>query len=110
MIMEASDMLYMGALEFYASVREAAKRRIDPAEAIFNDLKKFFKRSKSPDAPETEKELLRDAKGIIRGKKDGKFEAVNITPKLTRGVHKVIDEKFTDEAKYKETEDGELDE
>jgi hypothetical protein len=108
MIMEASDMLYTDALEYYASVREASKRRIDPSEAIFNDLKTFFKRGKSPDAPETEKELLKDAKAIIRGKKDGKFEVLNISPKLIRGVHKVIDEKFTDTAKYKDTEDGEI--
>jgi len=42
-IIEASDVLYTDALEYYAGVREAAKRRVDPAETIFKDLSAFFK-------------------------------------------------------------------
>jgi len=40
---EASDVWYTDGLEFYASVREASKRRVDPAETIYNDLEVFFK-------------------------------------------------------------------
>ncbi len=40
---ESSDVWYTDGLEFYASVREAAKRRVDPAETIYNDLETFFK-------------------------------------------------------------------
>jgi hypothetical protein len=107
---ECMDMFYTDGLDFYASVREAAKRRVDAAESIYAELSAFFKRKKSPDAPETEKELLRDAKALIHGKKDGKMVIENVKPKLTGGVHKVIDEKFTDSARFKETESGKIEE
>jgi hypothetical protein len=32
----------------------------------------------------------------------------NIKPKLTGGVHKVIDEQFTEDAQFKATEEGEI--
>jgi hypothetical protein len=32
----------------------------------------------------------------------------NIKPKATGGVHKVIDERFSDSAQYRETEEGEM--
>jgi hypothetical protein len=40
---EASDVWYTDALEFYASAREAAKRRVDAAESVHNELAVFFK-------------------------------------------------------------------
>jgi hypothetical protein len=107
---ECMDVFYTDGLDFYASVREAAKRRVDAAESIHSELFTFFKKKKSPNAPETEKEQLRDAKGIIRGTREGKFEAVNVKPKMTSGVHKVIDEQFKDTAKFKETEEGDIEE
>jgi hypothetical protein len=107
---ECNDVFYTDGLDFYASVREAYKRRVDGAETLYNDLKSSFNRKKSPNAPETEKQQLRDAKAIIRGTREGKFEAVNIKPKAAGGVHKVIDEKFANTARFKETEEGEIDE
>ena len=104
------DMFFTDGLDFYASVREAAKRRVDAAESLHLELKTLFNKKKSPDAPETEKQLLRDAKGYIHGKKDGKLVIENIKPKLTGGVHKVVDEQFKDTARFKETEEGEVQE
>jgi hypothetical protein len=103
---EAMDFFYTDGLDYYASVREAAKRRVDAAESIHAELSTFFKKKKSPDAPETEKQQLRDAKGIIRGTRDGKFEAENIKPKRSGGKHEVIDEEFKDTARFKDTEEG----
>jgi hypothetical protein len=45
---QAADMVYTDALEYYASVREAAKRRVDGAETIYRDLEVFFKKKRSP--------------------------------------------------------------
>jgi len=108
----ASDIVYTDALEYYASVREAAKRRVDAAEAIFNSLETFFKRRRAtgPDGQPivTEKEEIHDAIAYIHGKKDGKFLAENISPKVEAGVHKIIDEKFTNSASFQEKADGEL--
>jgi hypothetical protein len=93
---------YTAGLDFYAAVREASKRRVDAAENIYDDLfKRYFERKKSPNAPETKKEQLRGAKGIISGRREGEFKTVNIKPKLPGGKHEVIDEQFKDTAKFK---------
>jgi hypothetical protein len=109
---QAADIAYTDALEFYASVREASKRRVDAAESLYKELEIFFKHKKTSieDEAPTEKKLMQDAKAIARGKKDGKIVIENIKPKLTGGAHKVIDEKFTGTASFKETEEGSIEE
>lgn len=108
----SSDIWYTDALEFYSSVKEAAKRRVDPAETIYKALEIFFKHSKplGDDGKPilTKKQQQRDERAIASGKKEGVFKVVNIKPKMTGGVHKVIDETFNDSEKFKETEEGEI--
>ena len=106
---EAMDFFYTDGLDFYAAVREASERRVDAAESIHSELfETYFKRKKSSNAPETEKQMLRDVKGIIKGTKDGKFEAENIKPKLSGGRHDVIDEQFKDTARFKGDVEGSI--
>ena len=107
-IIEASDVLYTDALEYYASVREAAKRRVDPAETLFNDLAVFFKRGTRTGEEPTERKTLTDTKALLHGKKDGKIIIENIKPHLTGGKHKVIDETFKDTAEFKDTIEGNI--
>jgi hypothetical protein len=106
--MQASDVVYTDALEYYASVREAAKRRVDAAETIFNDLYPFFKHKRAAGEEPTEKELKRDINSLLHGKRDGKIVVENVKPKTTGGIRKVVDEKFNDTAAYKETDEGEI--
>jgi hypothetical protein len=107
--MQASDIVYTDALEYYASVREAAKRRVDAAETIHKDLEIFFKKTRRTPAEEpTEKELKRDIDSLLRGRKDGKVVVENVRPKLSGGARKVVDEHFTDSGQFKETEEGEV--
>jgi hypothetical protein len=101
---QASDVVYTDALEFYASVREAAKRRVDAAETIFKDLEIFFKRKRAAGEEPTEKELKRDINALLHGKRDGKIVVENVKPKTTGGARKVVDEQFRDTAQYKDTE------
>jgi len=105
---QSSDIAYTDALEFYASVREAANRRVDAAETIHNALSPFFRRKHTETEAETEKQELRDFKGLLHGKHDGKLVIENIKPKLTGGKHKVIDETFKNSAKFKDSVDGEI--
>jgi hypothetical protein len=105
---QSADIAYTDALEFYASVREAAKRRVDAAETIFSELSPFFKRTRRTEAEPTEKQLKRDFDSLLHSKKDGKIVIENIKPKLTGGKHKVLDETFKDTARFKETEEGEI--
>ena len=109
---QSADIAYTDALEFYASVREAAKRRVDAAETLHNVLSVFFKsrgrRNAEGEEIETEKQQLRDAKSLIHGKHDGKIVIENIRPKLTGGKRKIVDETFRDTAKFKDSVEGEI--
>jgi hypothetical protein len=106
--LQSGDVVYTDSLEFYAMAREASKRRIDPAESIYHDLKPFFRRRRKTEGGhagvQTEKKNKRDADALMRGKRDGRIVIENISPKLTGGVHKVIDEKFDGDTQFKETE------
>ena len=105
---EASDMVYTDALEYYAQVKDAAERRIDSAESIYNELHEFFRHSARENGEPTEKEVLRDAKALIKGKKEGKMLLENRRPKTTGGKHEVIDETFKGKASFKETDEGSI--
>jgi hypothetical protein len=107
---QSADIAYTDALEFYASVREAAKRRVDAAETLFNSLSPFFKRHRSETEQPTEKQALRDFKSLEHGKHDGKLIIENEKPKLTGGKHKIIDETFRDKTQFKGSIEGEVDE
>jgi hypothetical protein len=110
LVITTADMDYTDALEFYASVRKAAKRRVDAAESIFREMETFFKRKKGEGGEPTEKEILRDAKAYLHNKRDGKVIIENVKPKLAGGKHKVIDEKFQDSERFKDTVEGEINE
>jgi hypothetical protein len=88
-------MVYTDALEYYSQVQDAARRRVDSAESIYNELHGFFRShgNRHRDEP-TEAEVERDVKALLKGKKDGKVVVENIKPKMTGGKHKVIDETF----------------
>jgi hypothetical protein len=109
---QSADIAYTDALEFYASVREAAKRRIDAAETLYAALSPFFKshgrRTEEEGAPPTKKQALRDFKALESGKHDGILVIENQKPKLTGGKRKIIDETFKDTAEFKDTEQGEI--
>ena len=106
---QSADIAYTDALEFYSSVREAAKRRVDAAETLHNTLSIFFKHHKGETEEQpTQKKALRDFKALQHGKHDGKLVIENISPKMTGGKHRIIDETFTDNAQFRETEDGEI--
>jgi hypothetical protein len=104
---QSADIAYTDALEFYASVREAAKRRVDAAETIYHELSIFFKRRRGEAAP-TVKKATHEFNSLMHGKHDGKLVIENISPKLTGGKRKIIDETFKDTAKFKDTEEGEI--
>jgi hypothetical protein len=105
---QSADIAYTDALEFYASVREAAKRRVDAAETLHNALSIFFKHHRGETEEPTEKQALRDFKGLNSGKHDGKLIIENEKPKLIGGKRKIIDERFSDTAQFRESEDGEI--
>jgi hypothetical protein len=109
----SSDILYTDALEFYQSIKDAAKRRVDAAEAVFNELRDFFSsrgHGSQPDGEEepTIKEEERDASALMHGKREGEIIIRNVKPKITAGKREVIDKKFTDSEQFKDTTEGEI--
>jgi len=108
----SSNIWYTDALEYYSSVEDAAKRGVDPAETIYNALEPFFSRPsrKGKDGKPvlTKKKLEQDERAIASGKKNGIIMVENEKPKLTGGVHKVIDEEYKDSGQFKETEEGQI--
>jgi hypothetical protein len=105
-----SDEGFGMSLIYYNSVKEMARRGDPSAMELLRALQPFFKRPKRSSEEPTEKELERDLHSLIHGKKDGKIVVENIKPKLTGGVHKIVDEKFNDGGKFKETEQGGIEE
>jgi len=109
---QSADIAYTDALEFYASVREAAKRRVDAAETLFNALSPFFRHPRSHmengEETPTKKEVLRDFKGLESGKHDGKIIVENFSPKLTGGSRKIVDDTYKNDLKFKDNIDGEI--
>ena len=109
-VIQSSDIAYTDALEFYASVREAAKRRVDAAETIHHDLSQFFRRHRMETEEPTEKQAKKDFNALLHGKHDGKLVIENISPKLTGGKRKLVDETFRDTARFKETKEADFSE
>ncbi|MDR0444652.1 MAG: hypothetical protein LBH44_14740 [Treponema sp.] len=107
-VIQSSDIAYTDALEFYASVREASKRRVDAAETIHHDLSQFFRRQRMETEEPTEKQAKKDFNALLHGKHDGKLVIENIKPKLSGGKRKLIDETFRDKAQFKVTKEGDF--
>jgi hypothetical protein len=110
---ESADMIYTDALEYYAPVENAAKRRVDAAETIFAELHSFFERGSYKDKNEseaapTQKKAKRDINALMKGKKDGEIIIRNISPKTIGGRHEIIDETFNKNISFKDTEEGRI--
>jgi hypothetical protein len=91
---ESADMVYTDALEYYARVKDAAERRIDAAETIYDELKSFFHDGKSGEEnAATRKKIKRDVNSLLRGKKDGEVIIRNVSPKTTGGRREIIKNK-----------------
>ena len=109
---EASDMVYTDALEYYSQVKDAAGRRVDAAESIYNELFEFFRnmgQRENEDQP-TQKQAKKDFNAVMKGKKEGKVGAENIKPKTTGGKREIIDETYKGSASFKESEAGSINE
>lgn len=98
-----SDTAYGMALIFYNNVKEMGRRGNPTAMELFRALQPFFKRTRHDSANMTEKQTDRELHALMHGKKDGKLVVENITPKLSGGVHKVVEEVYNDKASIKES-------
>jgi len=101
-LLQVSDDAFQLALGYYNTVREASRRRIPGAQAIFRLLQLFFNRPSRPSDEPTEQEVERDLKALLHGKKDGEIIIRNERPHMVGGKHEVIDEVHSGRAAVKE--------
>jgi hypothetical protein len=108
--MQQADLCYRDALRIYASLQEQSRARVPGATQLFEALQDFFHRRRRASDEPTEKELERDIKRLLHGTADGEIIIENESPKVTGGVHKVIDNVHTGRTAFKETEEAVIDE
>ena len=106
---QQADVCYRDALRVYGSLREQTRAKVPGAEPLFQALMTFFHRRRRPGAEPTEHELELDFKRLVHGKADGKIEIVNESPKMTEGVHKVVDNVHKNKAVIKVSGEEEVD-
>jgi hypothetical protein len=107
MILE-SDVHYHNALRIYSSLREQTRSKVPGAQPLFDALRTFFHRRKRGEGKPTEKELLRDAKKLARGKADGEIIIKHESPQVLGGRREVIDNVRKGRAAIKETAGAEI--
>jgi len=90
------DVLYGLALLWYRNIQVLSERRVPGAEAIYRELRTHFRnlgrRTSSADNPPTEAQILRDAKALLRGKKDGEIVIEGHAKHTTPSEKKVLDD------------------
>ena len=108
--MQQADVCYREALRVYGSLREQTRARVPGAEPLFEALMTFFRRRRRQGTEPTEHELELDFKRLVHGKADGEIIIKNESPKITEGVHKVVDNVHKSKAVIKESVEEEVDE
>lgn len=82
------------ALMYYNSVRDASRRGVPGAKAVFRRLESFFRRGRTEDVEEaapTDKKTIKKAKKLLKGKADGTIIIEGHAKHTTAAEHKVID-------------------
>jgi hypothetical protein len=102
----AGDDAYKLALMYYNSVRDAARRGVPGAQAIFRALQLFFRRGLRTDEQPTEAQTMRDVKAVLHGKKDGKIVIEGQAAHKTAAEKTVVDDVHKPHGAWKEKEHG----
>ncbi|MDR2626942.1 MAG: hypothetical protein LBC40_02795 [Dysgonamonadaceae bacterium] len=86
---------YHDALAYYNEVKQATAQRVSGAEAVYNDLKVYFKHSRPKSDTPTEAQIERDVRALLHGTKEGKVVIKNEHPVASGGERKVVDEVYS---------------
>ena len=103
-----SDEAYRLSGIFYNNVKELSRCGNPTAMELYRAMEPFFRRPKRVKGELTVKQTDRKARRLESGKEDGVLIIENESPKLSGGVHRVIEKKFDDTEKFSEKEDGEI--
>ncbi|MDR2628049.1 MAG: hypothetical protein LBC40_08470 [Dysgonamonadaceae bacterium] len=106
-MLTSSDTAYRDALDYYNSVKEASHRHIAGADAEYNRLKSYFKKSKPLTDQPTEMEIERDVRALLHGTKEGRVVIENKLPEVAATERKVVDEVHSGHVAEKEVIEAE---
>ena len=102
---------YRLSLMYYNAVKEAARMRVPGAQELFKILQPYFRMQAVKHDEPTEHEVERDARALLKGRKEGRIVIENQADKVIKGERIVVDETHKPaKAAWKETESGEIDE
>jgi hypothetical protein len=91
-MLASGNASFRNALELYSYIKEAARRGVPGAEALNDELSVYFNRGGSYKKEQpTAKQVERDARALLHGKKDGEIVIKNKRPHLSGGKQEVID-------------------
>jgi hypothetical protein len=107
---QAADVVYTDALEYYKTVKEGSHRRVDGADTLYRKLEDFFSRPSRKTGEMTKKEEESEVMGILSGRREGEILIKNVKPKLVGGEHEVIEKKIENSASIHERKDAEFNE
>ena len=104
------DNLYRQGLSYYGAVRDAARRRVEGAQVLFDQLRNFFRnrRNKRYDEEPSEAKALRDARALLHGRKDGEIIIHNEADHIVKGERTIIDETHKNRGGWESRESGEI--
>ena len=94
LLLIAGDDAFRMASTYYSSVRVAARSNLPEAQQVFQLLQLFWKRPRRTSEEPTEHEVLRDAKALLRGSKDGVVSVRNESDQVVRGEKVLVDHTF----------------
>jgi hypothetical protein len=103
-----SDDAFTMATIFYRMVQTMSRRGDPQAIQLFRTLFPFFEKRRRANAEPTTKEIEQHLHALLHGTADGKIEVENITPKVTKGARKVVDEVSKGRAAIKESAEVEV--
>jgi hypothetical protein len=108
LLLTTSDEAFRLALMYYNSVRDASRRRVPGAQAIFRILQLFFSRRRPTSDQPTDAEIERDVRALLKGKKDGEIVIKNVRPTTSGGKRTVVDETRKERVAIRRSDDEEV--
>jgi len=88
--LQRSDMCIRIARRIYACLKEQGRNRVEGAAVLFEALRPFFQHRKRQTDKQTQKQEIKFAKKLIKGKANGEMLLKNESPEMTGGVHEII--------------------
>jgi len=109
MLLYSNEGFIMASM-YYNAVKEMSRRGDPTANAIFRTLRPFFERPKRPNTKTTMKQAEHDFEALLKGTKEGSILVENVSPKVTGGERKIVDNvrkstlSIKEQGNFKETE------